>query len=56
MDIDSEMNIEEINEDMLKVSNDSWDETTMSFDDDDEVSDSIAMDEDEQEANWRCKR
>jgi hypothetical protein len=51
MDIDDEMNFEEINDDMLKISNDSWDETTMSFDDDDEVSDSLAMDEDEQEAN-----
>jgi hypothetical protein len=51
MDIDDEMNFEEIDDDMLKISNDPWDETTMSFDDDyDEVSDSHAMDEDEQEA------
>jgi hypothetical protein len=32
MDIDNEMMFEEVDDAMLKISSDSWEETTMSFD------------------------
>lgn len=50
MDIDDEMTFEEVNDDMLKISSDSWEDTTMSFDDDDVLSEPLTMDDDEQEA------